>query len=939
MKPRTGITPAAVGAGTAGRSSKAAIVTTPAEIESVSYSILTLEDLQAAGAPIIVNPEYNLTRDTNSIRGTLYDPYMGHSSYSDRCLTCGLGESECQGHVGYIPFPAGFALPIPFTGSLVKFLLMTVCQHCGMAMFDSKDVERHELHKYAMPARIAILNKYVDTKGMMCPSSLGGRQPNTPDCGVIPNREIGFVPKEFLFVAKIKRGGRTESIPLDNAHVFRALTGITKETARTLGFIQYHPMDLMMRFFPVIPPSMREVTGQGYYGRTRDHMSSELRGIMKDLDDIKHIMDGTADQRKTKKAPTRRAPAKARGRGGKEGPSAGSGVDPKIADKTATIADRMLRVFGMKVKANASKDDQRGYVQMLSGKKGHLRHKMQGKRVDLTARTPAVPDPSIGLDEIGVPLAMAWPPSPNTLFQRVPILDHNIAHIQHMLSEGQVTRYFSSRDGKEFGIAPGKEIRLHLGDEVAVTTLDGADNLFNRNPSIHMLSVQGMRVRLVTGNAFRVHPAVVSEFNMDFDGDEGNVGIITGYAKRAEVRYVASSIVNTVNPEYSGATHGIIQDNVSAAYMMTNATDVPWQPVKIGYIMGILREQDAQKTLNRRLAHFGLTTGSPRGLLSATLPSTFSYKRDGVVISRGVIVKGTVAKAHIGAGERGSIAHYISHFDYIYGVRKATDFLFDFTVVTGEWISVQRGLTITYDDTHVGDPRVEEMRSQVLAEVKETVRTIHADFEPIDEVDKHRQEQEITAVVNKGESMGTKVTDEVMVPYNPMRISIVSKAKGSRFHSANITAILGQQFVMNERPTPELPGDRFLVYSQPFSKDPEDHGFTVSNYGSGLDPASCFLQQASTRPLIADTSLKTADVGDLAHRVGLSLENCVVSYAGTVLDHAGRVVSFLSGVEGEDPRRALPRKGSTFGIAAIELANIANAYIEQLMWEEEEYVA
>lgn len=872
----------------------APLVTIPAEIDKILYRILTLQDLEELGSPEIHNfkDETLIKGNIKSLLGSLYDPRMGYSSYSKGCNTCDLPQAECPGHNGFIRFPPNFYLVNPFGGKLVAFLLLLFCQNCAFPLFDEDDLAGQEKLPMLTKVRRLLKKLPVTEKSQVCPKCKR------------KNLEAKFVLKE-LGIHLIDTTTTTKSKSLmDNTKVYQILSSIDQKNTSLLGFdeIGYHPRDLMMSFISVVPPAMREITAKGFGVKSKDYLGKAYKSLGSVITDMK-IRE--------------KAPPKPKKRSDKPPP------DPRVQ-----IVNRVLSIFGMrKTKNSNTKDEIRGYKQLLSNKKGHIRGKMQGKRIDFTTRTPAIPNPLMGLDQIGVPLGMVWPPTENTIYARVPITRFNRHLIEEAFREGKITRYFSRR-GREHRIVPEKQIVFREGDEVGMTDMDGIDIMFNRNPSIHRLSNQSMRFVLVEGQAFQVNPANVTQFNMDFDGDEGNVKVLMRYTSRAEARYIASSVANPVNPESHTSSNGLIQDNISAAYMMTNPHDIPFQDVRVLAILEELSNEVDQESLERRLALCGLTIKSPRGFISATFPATFSYRSGDVEIVRGVLIKGTLTKKHLGPGTGASIPLYLSHYDYIYGVRRVQSFIMDMGLVTGTWLSEQRGFTISHDDTHVGDPRMDLLRGQVAQEVKRTLRSI--DYHPTDDVDKARVEQEVTGVVNRGESMGTKVIDEIMDPWNPVRVSIISGAKGNKFHSSNIAGLIGQQFVLNERPKLELTdGTRVSVYSFPDSDDPADRGFSVDNYGIGLDPLSTLIQQASTRPLLADTSLKTGEVGDLSHRIGLALENFVVQYDGTLRDHLGIIAQFISGTEGFNPERLLPSStGDAFPMDLFSMADIANAEYE-----------
>ena len=65
--------------------------------------------------------------------------------------------------------------------------------------------------------------------------------------------------------------------------------------------------------------------------------------------------------------------------------------------------------------------------------------------------------------------------------------------------------------------------RLEPGFIVERHLMDGDIVLFNRQPSLHQMSIMAHHVRVLPGKTFRLHPSVCPPYNADFDGDEMNL--------------------------------------------------------------------------------------------------------------------------------------------------------------------------------------------------------------------------------------------------------------------------------------------------------------------------------------------------------------------------------------------------------------------------------
>jgi DNA-directed RNA polymerase II subunit RPB1 len=64
---------------------------------------------------------------------------------------------------------------------------------------------------------------------------------------------------------------------------------------------------------------------------------------------------------------------------------------------------------------------------------------------------------------------------------------------------------------------------LEFGYKVERHMIDGDLVLFNRQPSLHKMSIMGHRVRIMPYSTFRLNLSVTTPYNADFDGDEMNM--------------------------------------------------------------------------------------------------------------------------------------------------------------------------------------------------------------------------------------------------------------------------------------------------------------------------------------------------------------------------------------------------------------------------------
>ena len=159
--------------------------------------------------------------------------------------------------------------------------------------------------------------------------------------------------------------------------------------------------------------------------------------------------------------------------------------------------------------------------QRLGSKEGRIRNNLQGKRVEFSARSVITPDPNISVAELGVPTKIAMNltfPERVTAFN----IDRLYALVQNGPDVYPGAKSIQRLDGRSIGLkhVNTKKQILYEGDIVHRHLLDGDPVLFNRQPSLHRMSMMCHRVRVLEGSTFRLNVSVTKPYNADFDGDK-----------------------------------------------------------------------------------------------------------------------------------------------------------------------------------------------------------------------------------------------------------------------------------------------------------------------------------------------------------------------------------------------------------------------------------
>ncbi|MGB0356754.1 MAG: DNA-directed RNA polymerase subunit beta' [Cytophagales bacterium] len=196
----------------------------------------------------------------------------------------------------------------------------------------------------------------------------------------------------------------------------------------------------------------------------------------------------------------------------------------------------------------------------MKGKRGFVRHKMLGKRVDFSGRSVIVAGPELKLNECGLPKNMAL-----VLFE---------PYIIHRLYRRGLIKTF--KEGKQM-----IEEKPPVVWSILASVIKGHPVLLNRQPTLHRLGIQAFYVVLVEGNAIRLHPLCCTAFNADHDGDTMCVLLPMTTLAIAEARHLMLSSKNLLNPSNGNPIVYPTKGMIFGLYHLTKKIEkVPGKPLK-----------------------------------------------------------------------------------------------------------------------------------------------------------------------------------------------------------------------------------------------------------------------------------------------------------------------------------------------------------------------
>jgi DNA-directed RNA polymerase II subunit RPB1 len=156
----------------------------------------------------------------------------------------------------------------------------------------------------------------------------------------------------------------------------------------------------------------------------------------------------------------------------------------------------------------------------LNSKNGRIRGNLMGKRVDFSARSVITGDPNLSARQLGVPMKVAM-----CLTKPVVVNDRNKKFLTKLVQNGPDAypgAKILEKNGHNVSLRQmdRKSIRLENGDIVHRHMMDGDAVLFNRQPSLHRMSMMCHIVKVMKrGDTFRMNVCDTKPYNADFDGD------------------------------------------------------------------------------------------------------------------------------------------------------------------------------------------------------------------------------------------------------------------------------------------------------------------------------------------------------------------------------------------------------------------------------------
>ena len=850
-------------------------------IGGINFAVFSPAEVRRYSVAEITQPE-TYDEDGMPVQGGLMDGRLGTLEPGQKCGTCGSTAGRCPGHFGHIEL-AEPVLHIAFVDEINR-LIQTTCRSCGRILLTQQELDAYRAKLTSQtdftPSLVESVAKEIATKAKkvkLC-----------PHCGK-QQYQIEFT-KPTIFHEITEEGGATRLLPVA---IRERLERINNEDLSLLGFNSSaaRPEWFVLQVLPVPPLTVRP--------------SITLESGIRSEDDLTHkVVDILRVNQRVRES--------------KE-----SGTPHLIVQDLVDLLHYHVTTYfdnevsGIPQAHHRSGRPLKTLSQRLKGKEGRFRGSLSGKRVDFSSRTVISPDPSLDIGEVGVPFEVA---KKLTIPEKVS--PFNIDHLKDLVNKGPFEHpganyvirpdgvkirldFASDRKALADSLAPGYIVERHL--------MDGDVVLFNRQPSLHRMSVMAHFVRVLPFRTFRLHPSVCPPYNADFDGDEMNLHVPQSEESRSEALMLMRVQDQILSPRYGGPIIGGIRDFITGAFMLTRdetfLTAAEFSNLAmVGDFDGDLPEPSTQGARpmysGKQLFSLFLPKGMNYVLTSKWAKAQRTGTTNDVVIRDGQLISGVVDKAVIGAEEPDSLLHRIAKD---YGNEEARIFLNSILKVLKTFLT-RRGFTYGFNELELPT----EAKNGITGALDEAYANV-ADLQKKYKAGTLQLTRGLSAedtleayIVNelaKARDKAGRIADRAFPAENSGMIMARTGARGSSLNVGQMTAALGQQSVRGKRIAHGMKG-RALSHFPWDDPSPEAKGFVRSNYREGLTPTEFFFHAMGGREGLVDTAVRTQQSGYMQRRLVNALEHLKVEYDLTVRDPHGHIIQFLYGEDGVDPAKS-----------------------------------
>jgi DNA-directed RNA polymerase subunit A' len=932
---------------------------TPKEIGAIQFGLMDPETYRDMSATKVITAD-TYDDDGYPIDMGLMDPRLGVIDPGLECRTCGSHSGSCNGHFGHIELAAP-VIHVGFT-KLIRRLLRSTCRDCGRLSLTDEEAEEF---RDSLQRTEELGEDWTDVLKSAVRQARKAKR--CPHCGA-PQHDIKHEkPTTYYEVQDVLAGDFSERIADamqpdedDEDDAGMAPSQLADETGIALQRVN----EILSGEFRPVGDDRKKLEKALDVDLTEEDMNklmpSDIRDWFEDIPDDDIVTLGIDPSRARPEwmiltvlpvPPVTARPSITLDNGQRSEDdlthklvdiirinqrfmeNREAGAPQLIIEDLWELLQYHVTTFidneisGTPPARHRSGRPLKTLSQRLKGKEGRFRGSLSGKRVNFSARTVISPDPTLSLNEVGVPERVA-----REMTQTMNVTERNLEQAQQYVRNGPEghpgANYVKRPDGRRLKVTEKncEELaeKVQAGWEVNRHLIDGDIVIFNRQPSLHRMSIMAHEVVVMPYKTFRLNTVVCPPYNADFDGDEMNMHALQTEEARAEARVLMRVQEQILSPRFGQNIIGAIQDHISGTYLLTNGnphfTETQALDLLRATSIDTLPEPAGE-------GEDGRPYWTGQQLFSELLPDDLNLEftsstGDAVVIEDGQLIEGTIDEDAVGAfgGE------VVDTLAKMYSKTRARVFINEVASLAMRAI-MHFGFSIGIDDESIpaeAGEQVDEAIDSAYERVEELIDIYEAgelESLPGRTVDE-TLEMKIMQQLGKARDSAGEIADDHFTDDNPAVVMARSGARGSMLNLTQMAGCVGQQAVRGERINRGYEG-RTLSHYQKGDLSADAHGFVENSYRGGLTPREFFFHAMGGREGLVDTAVRTSKSGYLQRRLINALSELEAQYDGTVRDTSGTIVQFEFGEDGTSPVKV-----SSSDTDGIDVENIADRVVD-----------
>jgi len=845
------------------------------KVIGIQFSILSPEEIRKGSVAEITSRDTYI--NNKPVIGGLFDPRMGVLEPGLICPTDGLDYMKTPGYSGHIEL----ARPVFYIQylSTIQKCMKCVCFKCSKLLI-SKDK-----YKQALKVQGDARWKYVFS---LCSKVKRCGDDSEDGCGTLQPNKIRKEGLATIF-AEWKNDSQDSEpiiIKVTPEMVLKNFKRISDDDVTFMGFspLYSRPDWMICQVMLVPPPSVRPSVKHDAQQRSEDDLSHILVNIIKTNKTLQEKIQNNS-------------PA-------------------NVIDDWTTVLQYYVatqvdnKIPGVASVAQRSGRPLKSIKDRLNGKGGRMRGNLMAKRVDYSARSVITADPNISIRELGIPMKVAKNITKPVIVNRI-----NKAFLTKLIQNGPdvwpgakmlekyngeviTLRYYLDRNS----------IILEEGDVVHRHMMDGDAILFNRQPTLHRMSMMCHIARIMhRGDTFRMNVADTKPYNADFDGDEMNLHMPQDPESEAELKNLAAVPYQIVSPANNSSIIGIYQDSMLGSYQFTRE-GVHFSPRDAMNILMMFNNVNEYQLENDVKKDGGITNFDILSQIMPPLSLRYKTKADKddiktsknvIEIKNGTYIRGQMNKSVMGGRSKGLLQRVCNDF----GNMASSKFIDDLQNIVTEYMK-SSAFSVGISDL-ISNQKTNDEIIQVITKKKTDVKNL------IDQVqigifenntgktNEEEFETQVNSILNQATSESGKIGLNSLGKNNRFVIMVNAGSKGSDLNISQMISCLGQQNVDGKR-IPYGFESRTLPHFTKYDDSPGARGFVESSYINGLSPQELFFHAMGGRVGLIDTAVKTSTTGYIQRRLIKGLEDLMVFYDMTIRTNKNKIVQFSYGDDNID---------------------------------------